>query len=703
MSLRSIVLLLLSALIANGATSYQAMISFPELPAGARTQALAVDAAGNEFIIANIVKATGKPQIHVLKIDPQGKTLASIEFGGTAIGAGVADWIAGAAVDAKGNLVIAGTTYSDDFPLVSPLFMKTGVSAAFIVKLDPELKGILFSTKLGGPTGYTSARAFALDQAGNVYITGATSDPEFPTTFGAFQRAPPPSDKAYKATYAFLTELNSESKSLVFSTYFGNSPTACKDCPNTLGYTIASAVAIDAAGSIVIAGTTTSSGLPVTPGVFGPSCGDCSSAPQATAGFLARFSAHGSTLLWATYITVSKSAPSPARVEIATMTLDRDGAIVFAGRASPGLPVLPGNIVPAIPGVTIFVPLSGFVMKLDSSGKRLLLGNYFGDSVTALATDPQGAIWINGTSRAEKLKAPKEMPILGQNYLATVASDGSSLSNIFTVPNGVIGQALLVSAGGLVTAMGAERSLLTLSPGQGPSLIGLSNSAGGPISNAVAPYEMISLYGLGLGPQTAQVSSGKTATSLGGVQVLIDGIPVPLLFAGSTQINAVVPGSVFGQEAATLQIATTAGVLKGPALIIRLSQPQIFTVPGPIDFAPNALARNQDGTLNSGTNPAPVGSVVTVWVSGAGITSGGPIRPVSVFSFQLLTAVAFRGFLPGPLSLEVLNARDAPGMVEGITELQFRLPARSEGGIFNSGFRLQIGDASSDPFTLYVK
>ena len=57
--------------------------------------------------------------------------------------------IAGAGIDSKGNLVIAGSTSSPDFPLVSPLTMKTPGSAAFIVKIDSQLKNITFATNKG--------------------------------------------------------------------------------------------------------------------------------------------------------------------------------------------------------------------------------------------------------------------------------------------------------------------------------------------------------------------------------------------------------------------------------------------------------------------------------------------------------------------------------------------------------------------------
>src|SRR5260221_14365245 len=99
MRLNPILLFLQVAMLANGATPYQAMVHYPDLPAGARPQALAADTDGNLFIVANIVNPAGRPQIHVQKTDSHGSTLASLEFGGSMTGPGLRDTIAGAAVD----------------------------------------------------------------------------------------------------------------------------------------------------------------------------------------------------------------------------------------------------------------------------------------------------------------------------------------------------------------------------------------------------------------------------------------------------------------------------------------------------------------------------------------------------------------------------------------------------------------------------
>ena len=90
------------------------------LPADARPETVTAGASGSLFVVSNVIEPSGRPQIRVLKIDSDGATLASIDFGGSS-----RDTIAGAAVDATGNLVVVGSTSSADFPLVSPLISST--------------------------------------------------------------------------------------------------------------------------------------------------------------------------------------------------------------------------------------------------------------------------------------------------------------------------------------------------------------------------------------------------------------------------------------------------------------------------------------------------------------------------------------------------------------------------------------------------
>ncbi len=718
--------------------AYHATIRFGQIPPGARPVTAAADAAGNLYIVSNVTTPSGLPQIRVDKVNPNGASLGSIEFGGTYQSQGFVpsffyaqDSVVGAAVDPSGNLVIAGTTFASDFPLVSPLFTTDELGGAgFVTKLDPQLKTILFSTKLGGKQGSTSAGALTLDKAGNIYVTGETSDADFPITQGAFQRQLQPG-----AFYAYVTEIAANDKSIVFSTYFGDSSVICtasKDMCPAFAFTEGTAIVLDSEGNVIIAGDTIANHLPITAGAFASNCGDCGISAtgfEELAGFLASFSAYGSKLLAATYVPVVASSSYCTSVLTAALTVNANGNVIVAGTTSSVLPLTSGALQTSFPGSTGLAGSAGFVMKFDPAFEQLLFSAYFGGAgelgsllyagVNGLAVDSQEVIWIAGASPSEQLPAPEGTPLLGQSYLAGLSQDGSTLSALFTAPSGIAGLGIVANANG-VTSLGSTGALLTASPGEGPSLVGLSNSAGSAITNVVVPYELISLYGLNIGPPTpvnARIVKGVVTDSLDGVQVLFGGTPAPLLFVGPTQINAIVPREVAADDTTSIQIVTPTGSISGPTMQVSPSQPGVVltSAQGPALIMPYAAALNQDGSVNSASNPAALGSVVSVWVSGAGVStqrltdgaivmpadSGSPTLPVVAFSAPAF--VLYLGTPPGPLSLEVVYAGDAAGMVAGVTQVNFRLPMQAEYGLDNVAFWLQIGGASSEPFTLFLQ
>ena len=698
MVVRSSVLALVLALYSARATAGpQVLARYLNLPADAQPQTITADGSGSLFVVSNIIEPSGRPQLRVLKTDSGGVTLASMDFGGSS-----RDTIAGAAVDATGNLVLVGSTSSSDFPLVSPLISSTSIQAAFVTKIDSQLHGILFSTKLGGtqqamPYGIgTTAGALTLDRTGNIYVTGATFNTDFPITPGAFQSSPPPSNAFGTAQYAYLTEISSDGRKILFSTYFGDGSVVCTGgsrCVGQFGSTRATAVALDQAGNVVISGATTADKLPVTPGVYAPQCGCTSSL---AAGFLAKI-AGGSTLLWATYLPIM-GIPLQPDILIAAMSLDSAGDVLVAGSAGEGLPVTPQSLESTIP---LPNESAGFIAKFDPAATQLLASTYFGSGPTGIAgltIDAQGTIWITGSSSPASLPAPPNTPLLGDTYVAGLSSDLSALTFIITAPAGAAGRAITLSNGAPI-ALGPASSLLLVEPAPGPSLAGIANSAASAVSNAVAPYELISLYGIDIGPtppQGAQLTAGALTSSLAGVQVLFDGIPAPLLYAGPTQINAIVPAEVFGRDTTTITVNTPSGMLAGPTMLVRPSQPGVFSA-----------ALNQDGSLNTAASPAAPGSIVTVWATGGGISTspqpdgtiitgalGAPLLPVSILQYDLPASGAIS-------SLEILYAGDAPDSVAGVLQVNFRLPSQP-GSLPGASFDLQIGDAISSPFTIYL-
>jgi hypothetical protein len=144
--------------------------------ASARVSAIAVNGGSNTIAAAT----AGGSEAFVAKWNASGTLVYS-----TYIGSYRDDAANAIAVDNAGNVVIAGTTSSINFPVANALqpFFAGGsdvVTDAFAAKLDPAAGSILWSTYLGG-AGDDFAKAVALDSNGNVYVAGETGSMDFPT------------------------------------------------------------------------------------------------------------------------------------------------------------------------------------------------------------------------------------------------------------------------------------------------------------------------------------------------------------------------------------------------------------------------------------------------------------------------------------------------------------------------------------------
>jgi len=174
------------ALTTNWSSKLAAQSSSPSLtystyfggPSEDRAGGVAVDALGNIYVAG----MTGL-DVFVMKLDPTGRhVLYKTILGGSGY-----EEPSGLVVDAAGNAYVAGTTNSWDFPTVNALqpFLN-GSSDAFIVKLDAA-GAIVYSTYFGGRADET-AGGLAVDALGRVYVTGQTYSADLPTAH-AFQPA----------------------------------------------------------------------------------------------------------------------------------------------------------------------------------------------------------------------------------------------------------------------------------------------------------------------------------------------------------------------------------------------------------------------------------------------------------------------------------------------------------------------------------
>jgi hypothetical protein len=123
----------------------------------------------------------------VTKLNPVGTGLIySTYLGGDGLDTGYA-----IAVDRLGSAYVSGGTTSADFPTTEGA-VDTSLSSerdAFVAKLNPLGRGLIYSTYLGG-TAFDEGYGVALDVSGSAYVTGATLSADFPTTAGAFDTSP---------------------------------------------------------------------------------------------------------------------------------------------------------------------------------------------------------------------------------------------------------------------------------------------------------------------------------------------------------------------------------------------------------------------------------------------------------------------------------------------------------------------------------
>lgn len=132
----------------------------------------------------------------VTKLNDQGTGLIySTYFGGLGYDNGN-----GIAVDSAGDAFVTGYTSSINFPTTVDAIQLTtggGPSDAFVMALNPQGTGLVYSSYLSGGGGGNAAYGIALDTAFNAYVVGWTQSPNFPTTSGAYQTVLKGSNNAF--------------------------------------------------------------------------------------------------------------------------------------------------------------------------------------------------------------------------------------------------------------------------------------------------------------------------------------------------------------------------------------------------------------------------------------------------------------------------------------------------------------------------
>jgi uncharacterized protein (TIGR03437 family) len=265
---------------------------------------------------------------------------------------------------------------------------------------------------------------------------------------------------------------------------------------------------------------------------------------------------------------------------------------------------------------------------------RLLSYEFFGITIVqgppSLAMDPAGNMYVAGAFFAHSVRnslAPCRQGAAGPSLLV-YGPDGSLLQGTY-LPGfnpgfpGSSNSAVAGGTGGVVYVIAGDLTLTRLLQNSAAQTIPLAcvANAASYTTLAVAPGEIVALFGNGIGPQQGIVTTATLQspfpTQQGGVEVTFDSTPAPLLWVQDGQVNAVVPWGLTPGQNTSVCVSYNGVATNCLTQPVAQTSPGVFTVDGYY-----ASARNQDGTINSAANPVPVNQEITFYATGMG-----PINP----------------------------------------------------------------------------
>jgi uncharacterized protein (TIGR03437 family) len=315
-----------------------------------------------------------------------------------------------------------------------------------------------------------------------------------------------------------------------------------------------------------------------------------------------------------------------------------------------------------------------------------------------VVVDDNGDIFIadTGNNRIRQVTPDGVIhTIAGQNAAGFAGDGGPAASAQLNAPGGLV----LDGAGDLYFADTGNNRVRRLVPQAAtpPAPVVLTPlsavSAASLSPGPVAPGEIIVLFGAGLGPVSgvagALDSTGKLANVLSGAEVRFDGVPAPVFYAQYGQINVQVPYTVAGNGVTHVQALYQGSPSGSLDLVVVSAAPAVFPV-----------VVNQDGFPNSQTDPTALGSILTFYATGEGLTNGPNV------SGQAAAAPYPSPLLPVTLTVagfaaQILYAGSAPGAV-GLLQVNARVPA----GFIPTGpvvAELAVGTAVAPDLTIWLK
>jgi hypothetical protein len=333
----------------------------------------------------------------------------------TYLGGSYEDRAFGIAVDSSGCPIVTGWTYSSNFPVRNAAQPLFGGQRDAFVTKLTAAGTGLVFSTFLGGAGEDGGNGVAVDPSGNIYVVGDTSSVNFPA-LNAYQRSNQGQQNAFVAKLG-------PTGTLLFSTYLGGSA----DDHGT-------AIALDASEDIYLTGGTTSTNFPVVSAFQSRNAGGQDA-------FVAKFNSTGSTLLYSTYLGGSGGRIGYPELGNA-IAVDAAGEACVAGTTSSTNFPVANAFQPSMNGTSI----DAFVAKLSASGASLVYSTYLGgsgpNSGTALALDSSGNAYVAGYT------ASTDFPVS-----SAIQAANAGLYNAFAVILSPTGSSLLFG-----TYLGGEES-----------------------------------------------------------------------------------------------------------------------------------------------------------------------------------------------------------------------------------------------------
>ena len=192
-----------------------------------------------------------------------------------------------------------------------------------------------------------------------------------------------------------------------------------------------------------------------------------------------------------------------------------------------------------------------------------------------------------------------------------------------------------------------------------------------------------------------------------------DEIRAPLQYLSSTQVNFQIPSSApLGQDRIAVRLSDTGELVAGGSLAVSTSSPGLFTATQ--DGKGQAAAVNQDGRVNTPSNPAAKGSVIVLYGTGQGQVSPAVPDAIAASASPLSSTVTVptsdgRACVASQPAMcvaigstfgEIQYSGLAPGYV-GLWQINVKIPTDAPAG--NVALRVLINGVPSNVVSIAIR